>query len=99
MTIAYTYPIFILKINNIYLPCYFYYILGEYIYIQLLQNTTRKLSNTNKNINGNNTNVKLQYHLPIKYYFAISLGIHKWKMSVGDYRSNEEMRKNNVLLS
>ena len=57
--------------------------------------TTRKLSNTNINTNRNNIISKLQWHLLIEYYLAISLGIHRWKIFVGDYRVNYKWKWKN----
>jgi hypothetical protein len=70
------------------------------------ENTTRKLSNTNENTDGKKLIGKLQWNLPMKYFFFMFIGIYWWKIFIGVYQENysgkwrnkKERRKNNMSL-
>jgi hypothetical protein len=47
--------------------------------------TTKKLSNTNTNIDGKKLISKSQCLLLTKYIFTVSLDVHRQKFFVGDY--------------
>jgi hypothetical protein len=68
--------------------------------------TTRKLSNTNENTNEKKLIGKLQWNLPMKYFFFMSIGTYWWKFFIsvywenynGKWRNKKKRRKNNMSL-